>query len=186
MVQERHETLIRVYLCTLPNPVGRMWHACPLLCTARVLASRISPGPSLGSPNSAQRCRPLLAGLNAAMDGSDLFERPVIGLGFPLFSLRPRTTAGRLEGLPIPGGALLYVPWFLDPGMPHFASLFRLMGVAFDPKESLGASNQTVFEAQSSSLHMPLPMRHQTPRGSWRTARDEGPWSGRLLARACR
>ena len=37
MVQERHETLIRVSHCSLPCPVGRMWHACPLLRTAQIL-----------------------------------------------------------------------------------------------------------------------------------------------------
>ena len=47
------------------------------------------------------------------------------------FPLRPRTTARRLRDLPGPDEVLLNVPWFLDPGMPHFASPMRLVGVAF-------------------------------------------------------
>ena len=50
---------------------------------------------------------------------------------FLCFPLRPRTTARRLRDLPGPDEVLLRVPWFLDPGMPHFASPMRLVGVAF-------------------------------------------------------
>ena len=64
------------------------------------------------------------------------------------FPLRPRTTARRLRDLPGPDEVLLNVPWFLDPGMPHFASPIRLVGVAFAKSHRLGASVTVNFGAQ--------------------------------------
>ena len=40
------------------------------------------------------------------------------------------------------GGVLLYVPWFLDPAEPLFASPMRLESVAFGHIHNLGAPNR--------------------------------------------
>ena len=63
-------------------------------------------------------------------------------------TLRPRSTAGQSEDLPGPDEVLLNVPWFLDPGMPHFASPMRLVGVAFAKSHRLGTSVKVNFGAQ--------------------------------------
>ena len=87
--------------------------------------------PALGSTGSAERCRPLFACFTATMAESDFSRLFVIGFGTFLLPLRPRATARRPRDLPGPDEVLLNVPWFLDPGMPHFASPMRLVGVAF-------------------------------------------------------
>ena len=43
--------------------------------------------------------------------------------------------------LPGPGGVLLYVPWFLGPAEPLFASPMRLESVAFGHLDDLGTPN---------------------------------------------
>jgi len=52
----------------------------------------------------------------------------------------PARLRGDLEDFPGPGEVFLNVPWFFDPGMPSFASPWRLGGVALDQSDSLGTS----------------------------------------------
>ena len=78
--------------------------------------------PALGSTGSAERCRPLFVCFTATMAESDFSKLFVIGFEFLLLPSRPRAIARRLRDLLGPDEVLLNVPWFLDPGMPNFAS----------------------------------------------------------------
>ena len=69
------------------------------------------------------------------------------------FALRPRTTAGRPEDLPGPGGLLRCVPWFSDPAKPPSPHQSGSVGVAFGPSDSLGTS----FVGFRGSIARPAP-----------------------------
>ena len=117
-----------------------MWHAFPPLSAARVLVFRILLGCGPWLHLLRKALPPVVRRFHSYYGHICLLQTVHLSLLISPLTLRPRSTAGQSEDLPGPDEVLLNVPWFLDPGMPHFASPMRLVGVAFTKLHKLGAS----------------------------------------------